>query len=138
MEGWNAGGGVPNPDDLVYEGEEAEHDKRTNKDFFLNAKAKGWWNVRDRARKTWLAIEHNKEFDPDELLSFDIDSMTLQKADHLIAELASPKMEYMNGKVKVESKQKMKDRGLDSPNDADSCIMSFVEVETEDSYGLIF
>lgn len=137
VEGWNAGGGVPNPDEKVYSGKDAEEDKRTNKDFFLNAKAKGWWNIRERARKTHLARTTGREFDPDELISFSVEHLGMAKIDHLISELASPKMEYVNGKVKVESKQKMSERGLDSPNDADSVVMAYVEIEKKPA-GLVF
>lgn len=129
VEGWNAGGGVENPDEKVYQNDESE-DRRTNKDFFLNAKAQSWWNIRERARKTFMAINNNHTYHEDELLSFDTGSLEMDRIEHLIAELSSPKMEYSNGKVKVESKQKMKDRGIDSPNDADSLVMAFVEQES--------
>lgn len=136
VEGWNAGGGVKNPKDKVYKNSDGNKDKRTNQDFFLNAKAQAWWEVRERARKTYLVRHMNKKYHPDELLSFCVESLSMQRIEHLIGELASPKMEYSNGKVKVESKKDMKARELDSPNDADSCIMAFIDVKRSGVYNI--
>ena len=55
--------------------------------------------------------------------------------DDLIGELCSPLMLYKNGMVIVESKKAMKDRGIDSPNMADSFIMAFVETEELETAG---
>lgn len=137
VDGWNAGGGVVDPTFRVYEDVEGNEDKRTNKDFFMNAKAQAWWDVRERARKTFMAITNGKEYHPDELLSFDSSRLGMAKIEHLIGELSSPKMQYSNGKVKVESKKEMKDREIDSPNDADSLVMAFVKPNNEAS-SLIF
>lgn len=131
IEGWNAGGAVVNPDERVYPDSE---DRRTNKDFFLNAKAQGWWEVRERARKTYLTINNNKEYPEDELLSIDSSMVDRDKIENLIGQLSSPKMKYTNGKVRVESKQELKDREIESPNDADSVIMAFVDVKPK-SFG---
>jgi len=132
--GWNAGGKKINEDDLVYPEDEDgdQKDKRTNKDFFYNAKAQGWWDVRERARKTFLAITTGREYPADELLSISGD---INKLDELIGELCSPLMLYKNGMVIVESKKAMKDRGIDSPNMADSFIMAFVETEEVETAG---
>lgn len=129
VDGWNAGGAVVAPDERVYQDNEFEEDKRTNKDFFLNAKAQAWWEVRERARKTHMAVTTGKKYHPDELLSFDSERLGANRIEHLIGELSSPKMQYSNGKVKVESKAEMKKREIDSPNDADSLIMAFVQGE---------
>lgn len=129
VDGWNAGGSVINPDERVYKDGDGDDDKRTNKDFFLNAKAQAWWEVRERARKTFAAVTTSKKYDPDELLSFDSELLGIDRVEHLIAELSAPKMQYSNGKVKVESKAEMKKREIDSPNDADSLIMAFVRIE---------
>lgn len=131
VDGWNAGGAVVNPDERVYQDSENDEDKRTNKDFFMNAKAQGWWEVRERARKTHISIVTGKKYHPDELFSFDSNLLGRARIEHLIGELASPKMKYSNGKVRVESKAEMKLRELQSPNDADSLIMAFVSKQEE-------
>ncbi len=136
VNGWNAGGGVEDPDKRVYKNDDGEDDKRTNRDFFLNAKAQAWWEVRERARKTYLSINMNKEYNESELLSMDSERLGMDRIDHLISELASPKMEYANGKVKVESKKDMKARGLDSPNDADAFIMAFTGYKVISAYNI--
>jgi phage terminase large subunit len=132
VDGWNAGGGVIDPDERVYKDDGINEDKRTNKDFFLNAKAQAWWEIRERARKTHTAITTGKHYHPDELLSLCSESLGHDRIEHMIGELASPKMQYSNGKVKVESKAEMKKRELDSPNDADSLVMSFAKVDKPD------
>ena len=77
VDGWNAGGGVVDPTFRGYEDMDGNEDKRTNKDFFMNAKAQAWWEVRERARKTFLAVTTSRKYDPDELLSFDSDLLGL-------------------------------------------------------------
>ncbi|MCP4991373.1 MAG: hypothetical protein GY928_36560 [Colwellia sp.] len=137
VDGWNAGGGVVDPKERVYDDADGNEDKRTNADFFVNAKAQAWWDVRERARKTFISVTTSRKYDPDELLSFDSESLGHDRIEHLIGELSAPKMQYQNGKVKVESKEEMKRRELDSPNDADSLIMAFVTPNNKPS-GMVF
>jgi phage terminase large subunit len=50
----------------------------------------------------------------------------IPKDDGLIAELVSPKYKYeSSGKIKVESKDDMKKRGVKSPNKADAFLLTF-------------
>ena len=50
----------------------------------------------------------------------------IPKDDALIAELVSPKYKYeSSGKIKVESKDDMKKRGVKSPNKADAFLLTF-------------
>lgn len=133
IRGWNSGGGVVDPDFVIVHG--AKGEERKNKDFFLNARAQAWWEVRERFRKTFLAITKNKEYPEHELISIlsDIDNLEI-----LITELCSPLMIYFNGMVRVESKKEMKKRGINSPDHADGFIMSFVKPAAEKTYGLFF
>lgn len=121
VNGWNAGGGVVNPKAVVLEGK--GKDKRTNKDFFLNARAQAWWEIRERFRKTFLAITANKEYSEHEMISI---CSEMNNREILITELCSPLMIYHNGMVKVESKKEMKSRGINSPDHADGFVMAFV------------
>ena len=67
-----------------------------------------WFNGRD-----WLAAMDCKLCDD----------------DALIAELTTPKYSILsNGKIKVESKDEMKKRGVSSPNRADAWLMTFAPV----------
>ena len=120
ISGWNSGGGVVYPDHVILEGPSGE--KRTNKNFFLNARAQAWWEVRERFRKTFLAITQGKEYPEHELISLCSD---LNHLETLITELCSPLMLYHNGMVKVESKKEMKARQISSPDHADALIMCY-------------
>lgn len=114
FNGFAANAAVDMPDDEYMPG-------KTNKDMFLNLKAQTWWNVGDRFRNTYAAIQ-GKPYDPDKLISLDPD---LPNLDKLVGELTQPRREFMNGKVRVESKEHMKKRGVMSPNLADALIMAF-------------
>ena len=115
-EGFNAGGAVVNPDLDYMVG-------KSNKDMFYNAKAQAWWLVADRFRNTHNAV-HGKPHDKDKLISL---SSTMRGLDKLCAELSQPQRDYLNGKVKVESKADMRKRGVASPNLADALIMAYLD-----------
>lgn len=98
---------------------------RTNGQHFLNMKAMGWWYLRDRFHNTYKAIVEGKDVDMTKIISIDsscIDRDTLSK---LKGELAAPNREYANGKIKVESKESLKRRGIPSHNLADSMVCAF-------------
>jgi len=96
---------------------------KKNRDQFLNLRAEAWWKVRRRFEKTFETREGIREHDPDDMISIPDDRET-------IAELSMPKYKYTdNGKIKIESKQDMKARGVKSPNNADSLIYAFAPVE---------
>lgn len=115
-EGWTASGEVDNPELEYLPG-------KLNKNMFLNKKSQGWWLVADRFRHTYNAV-NGKPHDKDKLISLSSGMAHLEK---LKAELAQPQRDYLNGKVKVESKSDMKKRGVPSPNLADAFIMAFAE-----------
>lgn len=124
--GFNAGGKVAKPDSQIYLG-------KKNIDMFANAKAQEWWALRTRFYNTWRAIEHGDKFKEDGLISVLVGKggMTQTEFDYLRAELSRPRIDYdNNGKVMVESKQKMKKRGIPSPNKADSVVLCFAQPNT--------
>jgi len=94
---------------------------KKNEDMFLNLKAQAWWLLADRFRNTYDAI-NGKPYDPEKLISLDLN---LPHIDKLCGELSQPRREFTNGKVKVESKDAMKKRGVMSPNLADALVMCF-------------
>lgn len=113
-----AGGGVLRPD--------AQYAKTglKNKDFFANIKAQVWWGVADRLRATYNAIAKGEKVSPSDMifLSGDMPNLT-----NLIDELSTPKRDFDRaGKVKVESKDDLKTRGVRSPNLADAFVMNYV------------
>lgn len=98
---------------------------RNHGDHFLNAKAQGWWLLRDRFHNTYKLIVEGKDVDTEKLISIDTSCMDMRKFDKLKGELSSPNREYSNGKIKVESKDSLKKRGISSPNMADAVVMAF-------------
>ena len=91
---------------------------KMNKDMFANMKAKVWWNLRKRFEKTYEVVNKIKEWPVDECIS-------IPNNNELITELSQPKVEYNDaGKIIIESKKKMKARGVNSPNLADALVMA--------------
>ncbi len=114
--GFDAGGAVRNPDAMYREA-------KSNRDMFMNAKAQEWWRLRDACHNAYKARQ-GKDFDIDMLISFDSETIPAQVLDRCLAEMSSPRREYVGGKVKVESKEKLKTRGIPSHNLADAVIMA--------------
>lgn len=107
--------------------------KIKNKDFFANLKSQTWWEVADRFRNTFNAIHRGEKFKEDKLISIASDCPYLDK---LKDELSTPKRDFdKNGRVKVESKEDLKKRGIVSPNIADAFIMSFAPTSAKGFFG---
>lgn len=112
---FNAAGKVIKPK-LKYEGIKQG-------EFFSNLKAQAWWLVADRLRNTYdYRVNGNKKYKSDDLISISSDIKDIEK---LITELTTPYKDFdKNGRVKVESKDDLKKRGVNSPNKADAFIMA--------------
>lgn len=92
---------------------------RRNGDYFMNAKAQAWWDLRIRFQRTWRAVEAKSLgiYKPDDLICLNGKMKELPK---LILELSQPTYdENTAGKIFVEKTPK----GTKSPNHAD-CIMN--------------
>ncbi len=108
-----AGDAVFDPD-IVFEND------MTNKEMFLNLKAQSWWGVAQKFKNTYNYIEHGIISDNCISLSSD-----LKELDKLVDELSTPRKKFAeNGRLKVESKDELRKRGILSPNLADALIMS--------------
>lgn len=101
-----------------------DSDERTNKDFFKNAKAQGWWELRVRAQRTFRAVSgQDTDYDPDELLSID---GSLPELGALLGELSRPTYSIDGtGKILVDKSPD----GAPSPNLADSVMILFAPEE---------
>lgn len=98
--------------------------KITNKDMFKSLKDQSWWNLADRFRNTYNAINNGEKFTADEMISIssDINKDILYS---MINELSTPLRDFDSaGRVVVESKGNMKKRGANSPNIADSFVIA--------------
>mgnify|MGYP003645392902 CR=1 FL=1 len=132
-----AGGRVINPDGYYIEPDSdggSTEDGVTNKDFFENLKAQEWWKVADRFRNTYNAVTKGHIFEEHELISI---SSSMPNLGNLITELSTPRRKFSkNGKVMVESKEDLKKREVESPNDADAFINAYAsEEETQQAAG---
>jgi phage terminase large subunit len=104
---------VADPEDICPDSD------RTNKDFFANYKAQCWWNLRQRARRTWQWVVHGTPCDPDEILSISPDLPELTKT---CAELSQPLMTWnLAGKLVVDKQPD----DVASPNNGDCVMMLF-------------
>ena len=131
-----ASGKIINPDEYYMEPDpsaESTEDGVTNKDFFENLKAQEWWTTADRFRNTYNAVVKGYEFKEHELISISSDMANLA---NLITELSTPRRKFSkNGKVMVESKEDLKKREVDSPNDADAFINAYAAEEQQEVAG---
>jgi phage terminase large subunit len=125
-----ANAAVNNPSDPYDQGYIAESvnhkdgTARTNKDMFTNLKAQAYWELRDRCYNAWKAV-NGKPYDQDKLISFDTDLIPEKVLSKLKGEASQPRREYLNGKLRVEPKDKMKKRGVASPNILEAVVMAF-------------
>lgn len=100
----------------------ADKKARTNKDYFANAKAQGWWNLRVRFQRTHRAVTEGAKYNPDDLISISskhLDPATLAK---LTVELSRPTYSLNGaGKILID---KAPD-GSRSPNLGDSVMILY-------------
>jgi len=107
-------------------------DEKKNKDMFLNIKAQAWWILRERFHDTYKAVVEGKDIPHEQLISI---PSGLALANELVSELSRPKRESdAAGKIIVEPKKKMKKRGVESPNLADSLVMCYAP-RVESNFG---
>lgn len=130
VEPFRGSGAVHKPDDPIPTAtpQSAEDRKkaRKNGDYFLNAKAQGWWNLRVRFQRTFRAVEAGElgHYHVDDLICLNGKMPALSK---VIMELSQPTYEQtVAGKIQVV---KTPD-GTKSPNYADSIMIRFAPRKT--------
>jgi phage terminase large subunit len=122
-----AGAKVMNPDQYYID---TPDEKITNKDFFSNLKSQAWWTIADRFRNTYNAVTKGETFDEGDLISLSSDMDGLAG---IVTQLSTPRRTFdKTGKVKVESKEDLAKRGVDSPNDADAVIIANAPQKQDD------
>lgn len=88
-------------------------DGRTSRERFLNARAEWWWLLRIRFEEAYEFREHGTAHPPDTMIS-------IPNHPQLIAQLSLPLYTRTEtGKIQLESKPKMAQRGVASPDFAD-------------------
>lgn len=130
VEPFRGSGAVHKPDDPIPTAtpQSAEDRKkaRKNGDYFLNAKAQGWWNLRVRFQRTFRAVEAGGlgHYHVDDLICLNGKMPALSK---VIMELSQPTYEQTTaGKIQVVKTPE----GTKSPNYADSIMIRFAPRRT--------
>jgi hypothetical protein len=131
-EPWRGSGAVVNPDDPIPTAiaDPSDKDERTNGDFFANAKAQGWWELRVRFQRTARAVamaaageDWRKVYDADDLISI---SRTLPRLSELCLQLSQPTYTPNGaGKIVIDKQP----QGAKSPNDADAAMILYAPAE---------
>jgi phage terminase large subunit len=103
--GWGIAGNLRKalPDRMIRDVNVAQ--QALNTDRFFRLRDELWWRLREQFEHGLLSI-------PDDAL--------------LMGDLNAPRYDESSGKVKVESKKDMKNRGIDSPNRADALMMTTI------------
>ena len=118
---------VDSPDAIYDPGPIAVQKAKTNSELFHNRRAQRYWQLRDRAYRTYLAVRAVKEgtkvifTNHDEMISF---SSSMKVLPQLRAELCRIPQVPGRNKILIMSKDDMAKEGIESPNLADCCMMS--------------
>lgn len=115
---------IPSADVALVENDGDSGKARTNGDFFANAKAQSWWNLRIRFLRTYRAVQalqsgNHYEYNPDELISI---SSNLPKLTEAVREISQPTYSQ-NGAGKIVINKAP--NGTKSPNLADAIMIRF-------------
>ena len=125
----------PHHPDSIFrsDGEYGMKGEKKNKDVFNNKKAQNIISFAERVRKTWLAVEHGKYIDPDELVSFDSTTIPQNFLQKLRSEACRMPLKPSD-KIKFYTKQEMRNGirqpdgskiVIPSPNLFDAVVLSF-------------
>ena len=94
---------------------------RTNGDYYGNAKAQGWMDLRQRVRNTYHAVVEGREYNPHELICISSAASGYLK---LARELSQPtRRQGEDGKIYIDKQPD----GMPSPNYGDACMMYFAK-----------
>ena len=101
---------------------------KTNKETFKNKRSQYYWAMRDRFYNTYRAVVKGEYVDPDTMISL---SSEIQQIDLLRSEVCRiPLKPNGNGMIQIMSKDDMKRLDIESPNMADSLMMSMAINDT--------
>lgn len=129
VEAFRGSEGCDNPKQ-VYDSDVKVKDQKINKEMFANKRAQYYWALRERMRKTYMAVKGKSllGIKPDELISF---SSSIKDMAQLRSEVCRVPRKYKaSGRIQLMTKQEMKNLGIDSPNMADALMMSCRTVDT--------
>lgn len=122
VRAWNPSHGVKRPAACIDTGRIGADVERRNRDHYANGNAQDWWSLRERFRRTYLAVTEGGQFDADELISLDSRMPELSK---LQSELSQPTWGTNSaGKIIIDKAP----NGTKSPNMADAVKICFAEM----------
>jgi hypothetical protein len=94
-------------------------DGKTSQERFANLKAELWWQVRCRFERAFEFREKGVQHPQEDMIS-------IPNHPQLIAELSLPLHFYTEtGKIQIESKKAIRQRGVKSPDHAEGLVLSF-------------
>lgn len=94
-------------------------DNKRSDELFERLRDEAWWCFRERLRKTWENMYIGAEHPESECCSIPKDDLLLQEL--MMVQYKRTETD----KIKVESKQSMRDRGVDSPDSADAVVYAY-------------
>jgi len=100
-------------------------DDRMNGDVFRNMRAQYYWYLRDRFEATYRAVEHGEFLDPEDMISISSDIKDIKLLKGELTRIQRKRGRSENMSIQIESKMDMKERGMRSPNMADSLVYCF-------------
>lgn len=117
---WRGSGEIVNPTDPIptaIPSDSRDRIERTNEDYFANAKAQGWWELRVRFQRTYRAVIEGHAYDPADLISL---SSHMPELTALCLELSQPTYTTNGAGKTLINKQP---EGSKSPNLADAVMI---------------
>ena len=112
------------------------HKDRSNKDTFRNKRAQYYWVLRDKIYATYLAVTKGVYTDPDNMLSFSSDIEDLKLVRSEVCRI--PRKYNSTGRLQIMTKTEMKKMKIQSPNVADSIMMTLVTPQALNDDDLVF
>ena len=113
-------GKSPNPGWYIEPDPERNDPGKKNEDMFLNFRAQAWWLLRRRFQRAWERVNEVREWEAAECIAIG-PGVPADATDELSV------FTYKTttaGKIQIESKDKLKSRGIRSPNAADAIVLA--------------
>lgn len=100
-------------------------DNQTSAEKFVNLRAEMWWKMRARFERVYEYREKGVKHPPEDMIS-------IPNHPELIAELSLPLVERTeSGKIRLEAKDRMRHRGVKSPDYGDALALTFAPPKKE-------
>lgn len=113
-------GKPPNPGWYIEPDPDLGDPGRKNEDMFLNFRAQAWWLLRRRFQRAWERVEGIREWDVEDCIA--VGPAVPAAATDELSVFTYKTM--TNGKIKIESKDDAKKRGIRSPNKGDAIVLA--------------